>query len=56
MAVLRTVCKDEHVHPTLLLAMRLIDIQKFQDLTKGPVLIQIPKDRFSHDMVHFPLL
>ena len=26
------------------------------DLTKAPVVIQIPKDMFSQEMVHFPLL
>ena len=53
--VWHTVCKDEHVHPTLLLAIRLIDPLATSSPC-SPVINQIPKDRFTHEMVHFPLL
>ena len=49
----RLLCKDEHVHPTPLFAVRKYDNPNFQNLTKAPVLIQIPKDRFSNEMFAF---
>ena len=45
--VWHTVCKDEHVHPTLLLAIRLKDPLATSSPC-SPVLNQIPKDRFTH--------
>ena len=83
LTVWRAVCKVEHVHPTLLLAVRLYnrftcDIQigggdyyysdplslskktkKEKEKEKSELDHQNPwmrRDRFSNEMVHFPLL
>ena len=50
MTVWRTVCKDEHVHPTLLLAIRLIDPLATYNMRLG--LKYTPKSHPSEQILH----